>query len=68
MFTPERDRGGTEIEKEDIEDTGMGVGKNTTPKSMDSSSEGGKYEEESKHGADFYPIPVYDNVICLFTL
>uniref|UniRef100_A0A4W6C808 Solute carrier family 23 member 2 n=1 Tax=Lates calcarifer TaxID=8187 RepID=A0A4W6C808_LATCA len=36
----------------------MGVGKNTTSKSMDSGSEGGKYEEESKHGADFYPIPV----------
>lgn len=38
--------------------TTMGVGKNTTSKTLDSSSEGGKYEEESKHGADFYPIPV----------
>uniref|UniRef100_A0A7N6B0Q7 Solute carrier family 23 member 2 n=1 Tax=Anabas testudineus TaxID=64144 RepID=A0A7N6B0Q7_ANATE len=61
VFTPERDRGGTKKEEEDIEDTGMGVGKNTTSKSMDSSSEGGKYEEESKHGADFYPIPVVVN-------
>uniref|UniRef100_A0A671U6W9 Solute carrier family 23 member 2 n=1 Tax=Sparus aurata TaxID=8175 RepID=A0A671U6W9_SPAAU len=39
----------------------MGVGKNTTSKSLDSSSEGGKYEEETKHGADFYPIPVVVN-------
>ncbi|CAL9707628.1 unnamed protein product [Knipowitschia caucasica] len=38
----------------------MGVGKNNTPK-MDSSSEPAKYEEESKHGADFYPIPVVVN-------
>ncbi|XP_023199408.1 solute carrier family 23 member 2-like isoform X2 [Xiphophorus maculatus] len=37
----------------------MGVGKNTTANSMD--SEGGKYEEEAKHGADFYPIPVVVN-------
>lgn len=69
VFTPERDRGGTgEEEKEeeqDSEDTRMGVGKNTTYKSLDSSSEGGKYEEETKHGADFYPIPVCD---CLMAL
>lgn len=64
MFTSERDRGGTEEEEEDIEDTRMGVGKNTTSKSMDSSSEGGKFEEESKHGADFYPIPVHKHVEC----
>lgn len=57
MFTLERGRGGTEEEEE--EDTRMGVGKNTTSKSMDSSSEGGKFEEEVKHGADFYPIPVH---------
>lgn len=67
MFTPERDRGGTEEEEEkDIEDTRMGVGKNTTSKSLDSSSEGGKYEEETKHGADFYPIPVHNCVKWLF--
>ncbi|KAJ8396930.1 hypothetical protein AAFF_G00012530 [Aldrovandia affinis] len=39
----------------------MGVGKNTTSKSMDSGGEGGKYEEEGKHGADFYPVPVVVN-------
>lgn len=59
VLIPERDKGGTEDEAEDIEDTKMGVGKNTTSKSMDSGSEGGKYEEESKHEADFYPIPVH---------
>lgn len=64
VFTPERDRGGTEEEEEerDREDTRMGVGKNTTSKSLDSNSDGGKYEEETKHGADFYPIPVCDSV------
>lgn len=58
MFTPEqRGTGGTEPEEEeDIDEEKMGVGKNTTANSMD--SEGGKYEEEAKHGADFYPIPV----------
>ncbi|XP_017162354.1 solute carrier family 23 member 2 isoform X1 [Poecilia reticulata] len=62
VFTPEqRDIGGTEEEEEDIDEEKMGVGKNTTAKSMDSSSEGGKYEEEAKHGADFYPIPVVVN-------
>lgn len=70
MFTPERDKGGTDREheeEEDIEDVRMGVGKNTTSKSIDSSSEGGKYEEESKHGADFYPIPVHGVLfVCLF--
>lgn len=63
MFTREQDRGGTEKEdEEDAKERKMGVGKNTTSKSMDSSSEGGKYEEELKHGADFYPIPVHDFV------
>lgn len=47
-------------EDEEIEDTTMGVGKNTTPKTLESSSEGGKYEDESKHGAEFYPIPVHN--------
>lgn len=62
MFTPERDRGGTGKvdEDEEIKDTTMGVGKNTTTKTLDSSSEGGKYEDESKHGAEFYPIPVHN--------
>ncbi|KAK5870977.1 hypothetical protein PBY51_003881 [Eleginops maclovinus] len=59
-FTPERDKRGTE-EETDIPDTRMGVGQNTTSKSMDSSSEGGKLEEESKDGTDFYPIPVVVN-------
>ncbi|MEQ2275950.1 hypothetical protein AMECASPLE_017574 [Ameca splendens] len=60
VFTPERDTGGTEVEEDgDIGEEKMGVGKNTTSKSMDSSSESGKYEEEAKHGADFYPIPVH---------
>lgn len=65
LSTPERDRGGTakEDEEENVIDTRMGVGKNTTSKSMDSSSEGGKYEEEGKHGADFYPIPVHNSVL-----
>ncbi|XP_056275404.1 solute carrier family 23 member 2 isoform X2 [Pseudoliparis swirei] len=57
-FTPERGRGRSD---EDIEDTRMGVGKNTNSKSMDGNSEGGKLEEESKHSADFYPIPVVVN-------
>ncbi|XP_035235181.1 solute carrier family 23 member 2-like [Anguilla anguilla] len=40
---------------------GMGVGKNNTSKSMDSGGEPGRYEEEGKRGADFYPIPVVVN-------
>ena len=36
----------------------MGVGKNTSCKSMDATAETGKYEEEGKHGANFYPVPV----------
>ncbi|CAG5924490.1 unnamed protein product, partial [Menidia menidia] len=59
VLTLEQDPGGTE--EDDICEAEMGVGKNTTSKSMDSSSEGGKYEDESKHGADFYPIPVVVN-------
>lgn len=54
----EEDTGGTEEEKgKDGEDARMGVGKNTS-KSLDSSSDGGKYEDDRKHGVDFYPIPV----------
>uniref|UniRef100_A0A4W5RAK1 Solute carrier family 23 member 2 n=1 Tax=Hucho hucho TaxID=62062 RepID=A0A4W5RAK1_9TELE len=37
----------------------MGMGKNITSKSME--GEGAKYEEENKHRADFYPIPVVVN-------
>ncbi len=46
-------------EKEEAEEQrgGMGVGKNTS-KSMESTAEPGKYEEENKHSAHFYPIPV----------
>jgi hypothetical protein len=38
----------------------MGVGKNTTSKSIEGGGDGNgnKYEEETKRGADFYPIPV----------
>ncbi|KAL7827258.1 hypothetical protein SRHO_G00329760 [Serrasalmus rhombeus] len=39
----------------------MGVGKNTSCKSMDSTAEPGKYEEGNKHSANFYPIPVVVN-------
>lgn len=60
VFLPEREREwrrGTEPEEEE-QRRGMGVGKNTTSKSMESTAEPGKYEEENKHGAHFYPIPV----------
>uniref|UniRef100_A0A8C7YB33 Solute carrier family 23 member 2 n=1 Tax=Oryzias sinensis TaxID=183150 RepID=A0A8C7YB33_9TELE len=57
----EEDTGGTEEEEgKDCEDARMGVGKNTS-KSLDSSSDGGKYEDDRKHGVDFYPIPVVVN-------
>ena len=39
----------------------MGVGKNTTSKSIEGGGGDGnanKYEEETKRGADFYPVPV----------
>lgn len=60
VFLPEREtewRRGKESEEEEKRG-GMGVGKNTTSKSMDSTAEPGKYEEENKHSAHFYPIPV----------
>ncbi|KAK7146262.1 hypothetical protein R3I93_013871 [Phoxinus phoxinus] len=41
----------------------MGVGKNTTSKSMESTAEPGKYEEENKHSAHFYPIPVVNGAV-----
>ncbi|XP_052459924.1 solute carrier family 23 member 2-like isoform X1 [Carassius gibelio] len=75
VFLPERERDwrrGTEPEgDEEDEDEdeaeeqrgGMGVGKNTTSKSMDSSTEPGKYEEENKHSAHFYPIPVVNGAV-----
>ncbi len=49
---------GEEEKEEEEKRGGMGVGKNTTSKSMDSTAEPGKYEEENKHSAHFYPIPV----------
>ncbi|KAJ8339476.1 hypothetical protein SKAU_G00362620 [Synaphobranchus kaupii] len=39
----------------------MGVGKNTTSKSLDSAGDAGKFEEETKNSEDFYPIPVAVN-------
>lgn len=61
-FTPERDKTGTEqveVEQDEgFETSAMGVGKNTTPKVLESGSEAGKYEDDGKHGACFYPIPV----------
>ncbi|XP_020787392.1 solute carrier family 23 member 2 isoform X2 [Boleophthalmus pectinirostris] len=60
VFTPEPDPGGPHRPDHCPESPRMGVGKNNTPK-MDSSSETAKYEDESKHGADFYPIPVVVN-------
>lgn len=69
VFTPEEDKGGTrerpekEVEVTDeVELDTMGVGKNTTSKSMDGGSEG-KFEEENKHSADFYPVSVHDSFI-----
>ncbi|XP_056102512.1 solute carrier family 23 member 2 isoform X2 [Rhinichthys klamathensis goyatoka] len=41
----------------------MGVGRNTTSKSMESTAEPGKYEEENKHSAHFYPIPVVNGAV-----
>ncbi|XP_072289835.1 solute carrier family 23 member 2 [Eucyclogobius newberryi] len=60
VLTPESDPGGPQREDQDPESPSMGIGKNNTPK-MDSSNEPTKYEDESKHGADFYPIPVVVN-------
>ncbi|KAK1787022.1 hypothetical protein P4O66_017398 [Electrophorus voltai] len=40
---------------------GMGVGRNSTCRPMDSTAEPGQYEEETKHSANFYPIPVVVN-------
>uniref|UniRef100_A0A671Q3A2 Solute carrier family 23 member 2-like n=1 Tax=Sinocyclocheilus anshuiensis TaxID=1608454 RepID=A0A671Q3A2_9TELE len=71
VFLPEREREwrrGTDPEGEEEEEAeeqrgGMGVGKNTTSKSMDSAAEPGKYEEENKHSAHSYPIPVVNGVV-----
>lgn len=61
VLTPLQDQRGKKREERDEgqEDLRMGVGKNTTSK-MDSSGEAARYEEEIKHGTDFYPIPVRD--------
>ncbi|XP_046871332.1 solute carrier family 23 member 2 isoform X1 [Hypomesus transpacificus] len=62
LFLSEKDKGETEKARKKKEcQRDMGVGKNTTSKSMDGGGDGGMYEEESKHGADFYPIPVVIN-------
>ncbi|XP_051508993.1 solute carrier family 23 member 2-like isoform X2 [Myxocyprinus asiaticus] len=69
VFLPELEREwrtGTQAEEEgkaEEERRGMGIGKNTTSKSMDSTTEPGKYEEENKHSAHFYPIPVVKGVV-----
>lgn len=58
-FTPKRDKIGTgKVEDEGFETSAMGVGKNTTSKVLETGSEAGKYEDDGKHGACFYPIPV----------
>lgn len=61
-FTPQRDKTGTgqvEVEQDEgIETSAMGVGKNTTSKVLESGNEAGKYEDDCRHGACFYPIPV----------
>lgn len=58
-FTPERDKTGTgKVEDEGFETSAMGVGKNTPSKVLETGSEAGKYEDDGKHGACFYPIPV----------
>ena len=69
--TPRRHSGeevqGQEQEEEESEEEEwqderrrMGVGKNTTSKSIEGGGDGNanKYEEETKCGADFYPVPV----------
>ncbi|XP_056102511.1 solute carrier family 23 member 2 isoform X1 [Rhinichthys klamathensis goyatoka] len=71
VFLPERERERrrrTEPEEEEEDKAeeqrgGMGVGRNTTSKSMESTAEPGKYEEENKHSAHFYPIPVVNGAV-----
>lgn len=66
VFTLEQDKGvlgGREEEEEEEEEfnhTAMGVGKNTTSRSLESISDAGNYEDENKKGAGFYPIPVHN--------
>lgn len=61
-FPPEQDKTGTgQVEvalDKGFETSAMGVGKNTTSKVLETSSDVGKYEDEGRHGACFYPIPV----------
>lgn len=45
-------------EDEGFETSAMGVGKNTTSKVLETGSDAGNYEDDDKHGACFYPIPV----------
>lgn len=65
---PERDIADEAFEWVDDANTSMGVGKNTTSKPVDSGSEGGKYEDDNKHGADFYPIPVHECTFIVFLI
>lgn len=68
VFTLEQDKGvlgsGEEEEEEEFNHTAMGVGKNTTSRSLESISEAGNYEDENKKGAGFYPIPVHNLCSC----
>lgn len=57
-FLPEHESDRRRATEEEEEREGMGVGRNTTSKSMDSTAEPCKYEEETKNSAHFYPIPV----------
>lgn len=61
-FTPERDKtrtGQLEAEQDKgFEASAMGIGKNTTSKVIEPGGDAGKYEDDGKHGACFYPIPV----------
>ncbi|KAL0979245.1 hypothetical protein UPYG_G00182710 [Umbra pygmaea] len=60
VFLPEKEAEVTERTTAEEEERGMGIGKNTTSKCMEG-GEGMKYEEENKHSAAFYPIPVVVN-------
>lgn len=61
-FTPQQDKTGTgQVEvaqDEGFNTVAMGVGKNTTSNVLETGSEAGKYEDDSKNGASFYPISV----------
>lgn len=58
----QEDEGEKEEQEWQDERRRMGMGKNTTSKSIEGGGggdgNGNRYEEETKHGAEFYPIPV----------